>query len=248
MISLALTLVLSQPGPPPPPPPLPPKQTANAQPVPPPPPPPPLSPPPLPPPSAVNPAPYPGRPSAATPSGPNLPSTVRVRCPSDCSVRVAGGVGRRLNPQLWEFSDVSPGKTRFDIEGTFTIPIASGYLDIPASSEVEVMVSKNRLVLGTATPRAAPMPTANGALSTTPGILRLTCQKPCTVSIDGARRSGENQTGQITITGVAPGSHNVGVKFFGGSGQATVDVPPDTEVFIFAQESAVRVTNTKPLH
>jgi len=163
-------------------------------------------------------------------------------------VRVAGGVGRRLNSQLWEFSDVAPGKTRFDIEGAFTIPIASGYLDIPPTSEVEVLVSKNRLVLGTVSPRAAAVPLANGALSTTPGVLRITCQKPCTVSIDGARRSGENQTGQITITGVAPGTHNVGVKFFGGSGQASVDVQPDTEVFVFAQESSVRVTNTKPLH
>lgn len=244
MISLALTLVLSQP--PPPPPPLPPKQTANAQPLPPPPPPPPLSPPPLPPPGPVVGAPPP--PARGAPAAHPLPSNVKVRCPSDCSVRVAGGVGRRLNSQLWEFSDVQPGKTRFDIEGTFTIPIASGYLDIPASSDVEVLVSKNRLVLGTATPRAAPAMGANGVLNTTPGIIRMTCQKPCTVNIDGARRSGENQTGQITITNVAPGTHNIGVKFFGGAAQGTVEVPPDTEVFIFAQESTVRVTNTKPLH
>ncbi len=244
MISVVLTLVLSQPSPPPPPPPLPPKQTASA--LPPPPPPPPLTPPPLPPPGPIGAPPPPARQGGQAPVP--LPSNVKVRCPSDCSVRVAGGVGRRLNTQLWEFSDVQPGKTRFDIEGTFTIPIASGYLDIPASSEVEVLVSKNRLVLGTATPRAAPSIGANGVASTAPGIIRMTCQKPCTVNIDGARRSGENQTGQLTITNVAPGTHNVGVKFFGGSAQGTVEVPPDTEVFIFAQETTVRVTNTKPLH
>ncbi|MBE2253862.1 MAG: hypothetical protein IAE78_30310, partial [Myxococcus sp.] len=77
---------------------------------------------------------------------------------------------------------------------------------------------------------------------------RLNCQKPCTVSVDGARRTGENQTGQLTITNVAPGTRQVFVKFFGGSAQASVEVAPDTEVFLFAQESSLRVTNTRPLH
>lgn len=240
MFLFALTLVLSQAGNPPP---LPARtgQPAQAQPVPPPPPPPPVkndgfTPPPLP--STLPP------PAA----GSSLPSLVRVKCPSDCSARVGGGVGRRVSSQLWEFSDVPPGKTRFDIEGFASINIASGYLDIPASSEVEVVVSRNRLALGTITPRAAPMVGSGGVLSTAPGMLRLTCQKPCTVSVDGARRTGENQTGQLTIGNVAPGTRQVSVKFFGGSAQSAVEVPPDSEVFLFAQESSLRVTNTKPLH
>ena len=241
MFVIALTLVLNQAGNPPP---LPPRngQPTQAQPVPPPPPPPPVgkndgfSPPPLP---AVLPPPAAG--AAA------LPSLVRVKCPSDCSARVGGGVGRRVSSQLWEFSDVPPGKTRFDIEGFASINIASGYLDIPATSEVEVVVSRNRLALGTITPRVAPVAN-NGVLSTAPGMLRLTCQKPCTVSVDGARRTGENQTGQLTIGNVAPGTRQVFVKFFGGSAQSAVQVPPDSEVFLFAQESSLRVTNTKPLH
>lgn len=240
MLVLALTLVLNQAGNPPP---LPPRAGQPAQPVPPPPPPPPVgkhdgfTPPPLP---TTLPPPAAG--------GPSLPSLVRVKCPSDCSVRVGGGVGRRVSAQLWEFSDVPPGKTRFDIEGFASINIASGYLDVPASSDVEVIVSRSRLALGTVTPRAVPMVGNNGVLSTAPGMLRLTCQKPCTVSVDGARRTGENQTGQLTIGNVAPGTRQVFVKFFGGSAQSAVEVPPDSEVFLFAQESSLRVTNTKPLH
>ena len=246
MLAVALTLVVSQTGNPPP---LPPRaaQPQPAQQVPPPPPPPPLNkgpdtswtPPPLP---AVLPPPQ------AMPAGIPQTSLVRVKCPSDCSTRVAGGVGRRMNAQLWEFSDVPAGKTRFDIEGFASITIASGYLDIPPASEVEVLVSKSRLALGTVTPRAAPTLAKNGALSTTPSMFRLNCQKPCTVSVDGARRTGENQTGQLTITNVAPGTRQVHVKFFGGSAQASVEVAPDTEIFLFAQESSVRVTNSKPLH
>ncbi|MER2564713.1 MAG: hypothetical protein ABTQ32_28570 [Myxococcaceae bacterium] len=239
MLVLALTLVLNQAGNPPP---LPPRTGQPAQPVPPPPPPPPVgkhdgfTPPPLP---TTLPPPAAG--------GPSLPSLVRVKCPSDCSVRVGGGVGRRVSSQLWEFSDVPPGKTRFDIEGFASINIASGYLDVAPSSDVEVIVSRGRVALGTVTPRAAPTVGTNAG-STAPGMLRLTCQKPCTVSVDGARRTGENQTGQLTIGNVAPGTRQVFVKFFGGSAQSAVEVPPDSEVFLFAQESSLRVTNTRPLH
>lgn len=250
MVTLALTLVLSQAGTQPPP--LPPRNPPPAQGQPPPPPLPPpaaakdpaLSPPPLPPP----PPPPVHHAAAGAPTQPSLPSLVRVKCPSDCSVRVGGGVGRRVSSQLWEFSDVPPGKTRFDIDGFASINIASGYLDVPPTSEVEVIVSRNRLALGTITPRVAPTPGKDGVLSTAPGMLRLTCQRPCTVSVDGARRTGENQTGQLTIGNVAPGTRQVFVKFFGGSAQASVEVAPDTEVFLFAQESNLRVTNTKPLH
>ncbi|MDP1922795.1 MAG: hypothetical protein Q8L14_41515 [Myxococcales bacterium] len=248
MLAIALTLVVSQAGNAPP---LP-QRTATAQPaqqVPPPPPPPPVnkgpdtgwSAPPLP-------APPPPPQSGTARGAPPATSLVRVKCPSDCSTRVGGGVGRRMNSQLWEFSDVPAGKTRFDIEGFASINIASGYLDIPASSEVEVIVSKSRLALGSVTPRAAPQLTKNGALSTAPSMFRLNCQKPCTVSVDGARRTGENQTGQLTIGNVAPGTRQVYVKFFGGSAQTSVEVAPDTEVFLFAQESSLRVTNTRPLH
>ncbi len=245
MFAVALTLVISQAGNPPP---LPARPTAAPPPqqVPPPAPAPPpnkgpdtWTPPPLP---AVLP------PPRVAPSGTVQTSLVRVKCPSDCSTRVAGGVGRRMNPQLWEFSDVPTGKTRLDIEGFAGITIAAGYLDIPAASEVEVLVSKGRLALGSVTPRAVPTRAKDGARSTAPGMFRLNCQKPCTVSVDGARRTGENQTGQLTITGVAPGTRQVHVKFFAGAAQASVDVPPDSEVFLFAQESSVRVTNTRPLH
>jgi hypothetical protein len=241
MLVIALTVVLSQAGNQPPP--LPSRtQPPAAQPTPPPPPPPPpapqkegLSPPPLPPPPPPS--------SIQTGSG---PSFVRVKCPSDCSVRVGGGVGRRVTSQLWEFSDVPAGQTRFDIDGFATMQLASGYLDIPPASDVEVLVSRGRLALGTVTARAAQPP--KGAASTAAGLLRLNCQKPCTVTVDGQRRTGENQTGQLTISNVTPGTRQVFVKFLGGSASAAIDVPPDTEVFVFAQESSLRVTNTKPLH
>jgi hypothetical protein len=175
-------------------------------------------------------------------------SVVRVKCPSDCSARLAGGVGRRLNAQLWEFSDVQPGTTRFDLEGFASMSMAAGYVEIPPASEVEVVVSKGKLALGSVTPRVAPKTRAVGTLSTVPSVFRLKCQKPCTVSIDGVRRSGERQTGQLNITNIVPGTHQVSVKFIVGSTQASVEVPPDSEVFLFAQESSLRVTNTKPLH
>lgn len=219
VLGFALCLTLAQGGPPP----LPSRDA-------------PLTPPPPP----VTPVPAPA---------PATPSFVRVKCPQDCSVRASGGTGRRVSPQLWEFSDVAPGKVRFDIEGFATIPIASGYLDVPAGSDVEVLVSRNRLTLGTVTARAAPPPTLpTAAPATAPGLLRLSCQKPCTVLVDGQRRTGENQLGQLTVSNVTPGTRQVYVKFIGGSAQSSIEVAPDTEVFIVAQESGLRVTNTKPLH
>lgn len=219
VLGFALSLLVTQGGPPP----LPVRDTLT------PPPPPPVAP--------------------LPPTAPATPSFVRVKCPQDCSVRAGGGTGRRVSSQLWEFSDVAPGKVRFDIEGFATIPIASGYLDVPAGSDVEVLVSRNRLTLGTVTARAAPpSPTEGAAPATAPGILRMSCQKPCTVLVDGQRRTGENQTGQVTISNVTPGTRQVYVKFIGGSAQSSIDVAPDTEVFVFAQDSGLRVTNTRPLH
>lgn len=185
-------------------------------------------------------------PAAARPS----PSLVRVKCPQDCTVRSGSGAGRRVSPQLWEFTDVPAGKTRFDIEGFATVPIAAGYLDIPAGSEAEVLVSRNRLTLGTVTPRATPAVVAPGAPAGQPGILRITCQKPCTVMVDGQRRTGENQQGQLTISNVTPGTHQVFVKFISGSAQLSVDMPADHEVFLFASDGSagLRLTNSKPLH
>lgn len=240
MLALVITVVLSQAGDQPPPLPVRSQQGPAAQPTPPPPPPSSptrdgLSPPPLPPPPAP----------VAVHAAASGPSFVRVKCPSDCSVRVGGGVGRRVTSQLWEFSDVPAGQTRFDIDGFATMQLASGYLDIPPASDAEVLVSRGRLTLGTVTPRAA-QPAK--PVSDVAGILRVSCQKPCTVMVDGQRRTGENQLGQLTISNVAPGAHQVLVKFLGGSASASIDVPPDAEVFVFAQESSLRVTNTKPLH
>ncbi|MBL8921354.1 MAG: hypothetical protein JNJ54_21015 [Myxococcaceae bacterium] len=244
MLVIAITVILSQAGDQPPPLPVRSQQAPAAQPPTPPPPPsaPPtpatkdgLSPPPLPPPPP---------PPSARAAG-SAPSFVRVKCPSDCSVRVAGGIGRRVTSQLWEFSDVPAGQTRFDIDGFASMQLASGYLDLPASSDVEVLVSRGRLALGTVTPRAAqPAKPVSDAV----GILRLSCQKPCTVMVDGQRRTGENQMGQLTISNVPPGTRQVLVRFLGGSASASVEVPANTEVFVFAQESSLRVTNTRPLH
>lgn len=199
---------------------------------------------------AAEPAPL--SPPPAPPVVPPMPTTsfVRIRCPQDCSVRASGGAGRRVNAQLWEFSDVPAGKTRFDIEGFATMPLAAGYLDIPASSDIEVLVSKGRLTLGTVIAKAATPPPAPGtAVAVAPSTLRVSCQKPCTVLVDGQRKTGENQQGQLTISNVSPGTRQVYVKFLSSSAQLAVDVPEKSEVFLFASDGAggLRITNTKPL-
>lgn len=184
--------------------------------------------------------------AAVPPSTAGAPSLVRVRCASDCTVRLPGSAGRRVDALSWEFSHVDPGATRFEVEGFASLPMASGNLDIPAASEVDVLVAGNRLTLGAVRPRDEPL--ARPSATPPTSMLRLSCPKPCTVLIDGKRRSSVNQLGQLTISGVEPGTRQVVLRFLTSTAQSTVDVPPDSEVFLYARDSTLRVTTTRPLH
>ena len=102
-------------------------------------------------------------PMVAAPGGPSL---VRVRCQNECTPKVAGSGGRRVNSQLWEFDNVKPGQTRIESEGFAGMKQAAGFVEVPPSSEVEVVISSGRVAAGTVKPREAQVKAALGGPST----------------------------------------------------------------------------------
>jgi hypothetical protein len=176
------------------------------------------------------------------------PSLVRVTCQADCAVKVAGQRGRRVTSQRSEFDNVAPGKVRFEVEGFAGLTMAAVSLEVPSASELDVSLKGDRFRVESTKPRAASAVTAStqpprGA----PSVLKVTCQTPCTVSVDGKRRSGELQVGTLHLGSLEPGRRVVSVRFLGASAERTVDIPAASEVVLSAQDSIVRVTSTAPL-
>jgi hypothetical protein len=176
------------------------------------------------------------------------PSLVRVTCPTDCAVKVAGQRGRRITSQRYEFDNVAPGKVRFEVEGFAGMTMAAVSLEVPAASELDVTLKGDRFKVEATKPRAAPAPTAGARpAATTPSVLKVTCQTPCTISIDGKKRSGDLQVGTLHLGSIEPGRRVVSVRFLGASAERTVEIPAASEVMLSAQDSIVRVTSTTPL-
>ncbi len=178
-------------------------------------------------------------------SAPNLhhgASTVIVRCPRECTVLVAGKGGKRLAVDQWEFVHVAAGQTRIDATGTLGLAMAAGFATIAANARVTLVISGNRLVVTDTSPLApSTRPENGGAVS----VLHFTCQKPCTISVDGQRKSGEGVRSG-TVADIKPGDHVVAAKFLGASAQSTLRFPPASDVFVAPTDSSVNITTTRP--
>jgi hypothetical protein len=175
-------------------------------------------------------------------------STLTVRCPQDCSVRVDGKNGRRKDTSTWEFKDVPAGQRRVEITGgLFNRPLFNGYADVPAGMKVTAMISSTKKL--TITERTPLTPeTEAKATGTAPSNLSVRCPKACTVSIDGARK-GTAQSQLVLIHNVAPGEHNVEVKFVLGTNavRTILNIPAGSEIFATATEDGLSITHSKPL-
>jgi hypothetical protein len=192
-------------------------------------------------------------------------TTVTVRCRESCSVLLDGKSGRRVSDSQWAFKEVPSGRRRIEIKSALGLPRVSSYVDIPEAPEATVYVdSKQRLGVSpgsssspkpdAGTPPAAP-PEAAPSEAAPPerkqddtSLLRLRCPRPCTVTMDYARRiSGTSN--ELTLYNVTPGRHRVDVSFGVGSRDqhGFVDVPAASEVFVQVSEAGLQVSNSKPL-
>jgi len=175
-------------------------------------------------------------------------STIVVRCVDDCTVRVDGKAGLRQAPNIWEFKDVEPGQRRVEAKGGFlNRPFYNGYVDIPPGMKLVALIDNSKRL--TVTERTAlSQEKETQAASGAPSVLTLRCPKQYTVSIDGVRK-GANQSQLVIVRDLPPGEHHVEVKFVLGTkvARALLNIPAASEVFATATESAISITNSKPL-
>jgi hypothetical protein len=174
-------------------------------------------------------------------------SILTVRCMDDCSVRVDGAAGMRRDPRTWEFKNVTPGQHRIEVTGgLITRPLFNGYADVPGGMRVVAQIDSNkRLTIIERTPLTQEKEAK--ASGTEPSLLNVRCAKPCTVSVDGARK-GAGQSQLVVARDVPPGERSVEVKFtLGKTVRMSLDVPAGSEVFVTATESGIHITNTRPL-
>ncbi|HEX8435655.1 hypothetical protein [Archangium sp.] len=183
-------------------------------------------------------------------------TTVTVRCRESCSVLLEGKSGRRVSDSQWEFKEVPAGRRRIEIKGALGLPKVSSYVDIPEAPEATVYMD-SRLRLGVSPGPSSSTPPEGG--TTKPAApperkkddtsrLHLRCHKPCTVTMDYARRvSGTSSA--LTLHEVTPGRHRLDVSFgLGNKDQhGFIDVPAASEVFVQVSDAGLQVSNTKPL-
>jgi hypothetical protein len=177
-------------------------------------------------------------------------SRLTVRCSEECTVKLAGQMGLRQGQQLWEFKDVEPGKQRLDATGKLLVmekPLYGGYVEVPPGVHMEVLVdSRNRVTVTDTKPLAAE-PSYEASKAGAPSILNVRCKRPCTLLVDRVRR-GASSTQNVVIPELQPGSHDLEAQFIlGKTTRGSVDVPPGSEVFVYATDNGLQITNTQPL-
>jgi hypothetical protein len=192
------------------------------------------------------------------------PSVVRIRCPEDCKVKIDHKYGLRLTGREWEFTETEPGQRRVDVTGKLDRPLFSGYTIVPEGVELTLMADHSkRLIRSEEKPLSASppadsiaaevaQPSADGEATATqpasqgPSRLHVRCSRPCTVYVDGLRKSGAQQS--VTID-LPPGSHEVQAKDQLNAllGRGKIHLPPGTEVYTVAGRQEIKITNTKPL-
>ncbi|MCY1018222.1 hypothetical protein [Pyxidicoccus sp. MSG2] len=174
-------------------------------------------------------------------------SVAIVRCPENCTVLLDGRRGLGRDGRTWEFKDVKPGRRRVEANAALlNRRLFVGYVEVPAGARVTFYGdSKGNLRLTEDRSLEAAEQAREGGGS----HLNVRCQKPCTVSLDGARRGSSNAT-SVVIRDVEPGAHDLEVVFTVGRSRrrTTLDVSEGSELFITASEGeGFQVTNTKPL-
>lgn len=178
-------------------------------------------------------------------------SVAIVRCPEDCTVLLDGRRGLRRDDRTWEFKDVEPGRRRVEANGgLFNRRLLLDYVHMPEGAEATFYGDSkgNVRLTGNKSLEAAEQARAQAREGGT-SQLNVRCQKPCTVSLDGARRGTSNAT-SVVITDVTSGAHELDVVFTLGKSRrrTTLDVRASSEVFITASEDdGLQVTNTKSL-
>lgn len=178
-------------------------------------------------------------------------SVAIFRCPEDCTVLLDGRRGVRRDGRTWEFKDVEPGRRRVEANGgLFNRRLFLDSVEVPAGavatfygdSKGNVRLTEDKSL------EAAEQEQAKAREGGT-SLLNVRCQKPCTLSFDGARRGSSNAT-NVVIRDVPPGAHELDVVFTVGKTRrrTTLDVRAGSEVFITASEDdGFQVTNTKAL-
>jgi hypothetical protein len=133
------------------------------------------------------------------------------------------------------------------VKGVFGRSLATSYIDIPAVPEASVYVDMKGRVSVAPAAGSVPPPPAEEPKRQEESVLQVRCQKPCTVSVDHVRRPSSGSH-SVTVHGLKPGPHRLDVEFvLGGGARQSIDVPPASEVFVYATEKELQVTNTRPL-
>ncbi len=175
-------------------------------------------------------------------------TTVKVRCPENCSVKLDGKTGLRIGDDQWEFKDVEPGKRRIEVKGLLGRHLASGYADIPKAAEVSVFLDHRGrfgVTKAAASASSSPRKATKGGKSS---VLHIRCQKPCRISVDHIRKGSSQSTHSVTVPDVEPGTHQVEASFvLGSTRRADIEVPPGSDVYLMAADSGLKVINTRPL-
>ncbi|HSP77300.1 MAG TPA: hypothetical protein VLQ93_02135 [Myxococcaceae bacterium] len=175
-------------------------------------------------------------------------TTVKVRCPEDCSVKLDGKTGLRLSDDHWEFKDVEPGKRRIEVKGLLGRHLASGYADIPKAAGVSVFLDhRGRFGVRKEEASTSPAP-RKGTKGGKASVLHIRCQKPCRISVDHIRKGGSQSTHSVTVRDVEPGTRLVEASFLlGATRRENIEVPPGSDVYLMASDSGLKVTNSRPL-
>ena len=95
-------------------------------------------------------------------------------------------------------------------------------------------------------PSAPPVVPVASAPAGAPGLLHVHCDKPCSVFLDGAKKSADQK--DTDVKDVAPGKHKLATRdTMSDNALIEFEMPGGSEVFVFAKGTDSRVTNTKPL-
>lgn len=189
-------------------------------------------------------------PAAAAGPASTTPSLVHLHCGEPCDLKVLeGGARRRDDPRRWTVENVPPGKRRLEVAGDFGFDLFDGYLDVPPGVEATFALSGRTATLVDQKPlvseaRAGPAGKAEPKLHG-PSQLRVRCEQPCAVYVDGKRRA--EGTDGATVEGLTAGAHEVEVRSTTGGllARKRLDVPAESAVYVTCGAQALAVTNVE---
>ncbi len=169
-------------------------------------------------------------------------TNVRVRCPEDCTVKVDGKSGFRIDARNWEVKDVPSGTRRIEASSTLS-SIYNGYSDLPPG-DVNVVIDAEKK-RATVTKSSTPKNYTEKDISTV--IVR--CPEDCNVTIDG-RRGRKLENRRYQVEGLMPGSRRVDItaKFNRTLYTGYLELPARSELTVLVDSSRnLTVQETKKL-